>query len=357
MNIKDNRSINLKVEQFEYFKIDNHLSKLDIGQDMVLYFDLEDNRIISEIVQTHFNTLSQRFKEMYLNFIPKSVFNVGDDFENIISYFIPFLSDIEKQQLKFSTDFVLPEVEIIVDYLGYKGKAKSGFIFFDYTTAYLVECDETTIQDKPEEFFNCLFQFIKDKTEQEYDDFPCNPFNPYENLDEDTLAKIKEIQKQLYDLKQSGQLLFVLPALKQILNNEANSITKSDLLIDDDFRILMPKFNNLEIQLSHLTKAVYVLFCKNPQGINIKQLHLYKKQLLELYSNISYQIDYDKIQQSVNDLVKPESKAIYTHVSRIKSAFCKQMDFEFAKNYIVTGSTFGSDMKYISILKETHCQD
>jgi hypothetical protein len=354
---KNNYSANLKVEQFPYFKLDNHLAKLDIGQDMVMFFDLEDNYIASEIIQAKFGVLSQRFKKLYLNFIHKSVFNVGDDFENIISYYLPFLTDIEQQQLKFSKDLVLPEGEIIVDYLGYKGKVKSGFVFFDYTSAYVVECDEATIQGNSEEFFNCLFQFVKDKKESEFDDLPCNPFNPYEDLDEDTSAKIKEIQKNLYDLKQSGQLLFVLPALKQILNNEVNSITKSDLLIDEDFRILMPKFNNLEIQLSHLTKVVYVLFYRNPQGINIKQLHLYKKQLLELYSNISYHIDYDKIQQSVDDLVKPESKAIYTHISRIKSAFYKQMDYEFAKNYIVTGSAFGSDMKYISILKETHCQD
>lgn len=350
-------SFNLKIEQFEYFKLDNHLSKIDIGQDVVMFFDLDDNHIITEIIQVHFDALSKRFREINLSLIHKLNCNVGENFENVINYYIPFLSSNKNQQFKFSNDSILPARKIIVDYLGYKGKVKNGFVFFDYASAYVVECDEATIQGNFEEFFNSLFQFIRNKREQEYDDLPCNPFNPYENLDEDTLAKINEIQNQLYELKQSGQLLFVLPLLKQILSNEVNNSTKSNLIVDKDYRILLPNFNNLEIQLSHLTKAVYILFYNNPQGLNIKQLHLYKKQLLDLYSKISYQIDYDKIQQSIEDLVKQEGKGIYTHIARIKSAFCKQMDFEFAKNYIIAGSTFGSDMKYISILKETHCQD
>lgn len=71
--------------------------------------------------------------------------------------------------------------------------------------------------------------------------------------------------------KQRGQLLFALPFLKQLLNIEVENLTKSNSVIDKDFRILLPEFNNLEIQLSHLTKAVYFLFYKNPQGINIKK--------------------------------------------------------------------------------------
>jgi hypothetical protein len=138
------------------------------------------------------------------------------------------------------------------------------------------------------------------------------------------------------------------------LNNEVNKInldSTNTIAISNDYRIVLPHFDNLEIQLSHLTKAVYILFYNNPYGINIKELYNYKKELENLYSKISNQLDYDKMMQSIEDLVKPESKAIYTHISRIKSAFYKQMDFVYAKNFIVAGGTFGDDFKYISIIR------
>ncbi|MDR7208416.1 hypothetical protein [Flavobacterium piscis] len=350
-------SFSLNVEQFDYFKLDSQFSIFNISQNMVVFFNSENNHIIDDYIQLHSDNLIQRFKEIGLSFVYKLNTEDSLDLENVIKYYTPFISEIERQQFKFSNDCVLPASEIIIDYLGYSGNIKRGFLFFDNNSAYIVEFDETTIKGNSEEFFNGLFQFIEEKSKEEYDDFPCNPFNPYEDLDDEAKQNIKEIQSKLTALKQSGQLLYVLPILKQILNSEANSLTKSNLIVDEDYRILLPKFNNLEIQLSHLTKAVYVLFYNNPHGINIKELHIYRKALLNLYSNISYQLDYNKIQQSIDDLIEPESKAIYTHISRIKSAFCKQMDYEFAKNYIVAGSVFGTDFKYISILKESHFQD
>jgi len=366
----DNKIL-LKVEQFDYFKFNRQFSKFNVCQNMVAFFDIERTHIIDNYIQVHIDALSQRLKKLdsdnllginysvgFLNFSNLPSMDYPVDLENIINYYIPFLSDFQKEQFKFTKNSALPEGKIIADYLGYKGAVKKGFIFFKDISAYVVEYNELEIQDKHEEFFDSLFRFLKAKIEEdEYDDLPfSSPFyiDPYENLDEDALAKINEIKNQLYELKKSGHLLFALPILKELLKTEANEIDfdgDSNLLIDEDYRILLPIFNNLEIQLSHLTKAVYVLFCNNPDGINIKQLYRHKTELLDLYSKISYQLDYDKIQQSIEDLVKLESKAIYTHISRIKSAFYKQMDYEFAENYIVTGNKFGNDFKYIPFFR------
>ena len=95
-----------------------------------------------------------------------------------------------------------------------------------------------------------------------------------------------------------------------------------------------------------------MLFYNNPQGINIKKLNQYKQQIMALYAGISNQLDYDKMLQSIDDLVKPDSKAIYTHISRIKSAFYKQMDYKFADKFIVTSANFGNDFKFIPMLKD-----
>jgi hypothetical protein len=253
------------------------------------------------------------------------------------------------------------EYQNILDFIGYKGTTNCGFIFFDDPEYYdynvasgasIIEFDSTNY----DVFFSNLIAFFnseKNRIEQ-FDYMIGNFHNPYENLDKDALTKIQEIQKQLSELKQNGQLLFALPVLKELLEKETNTIdidSENNLLIDKDFRILLPNFNKIEIQLSHLTKAIYILFYNNPQGINIKHLYTFKKEIFSLYAGISNQLDYDKMLQSIEDLVKPDSKAIYTHISRIKSAFYKQMDYKFADKFIVTSANFGNDYKFIPILK------
>jgi hypothetical protein len=107
--------------------------------------------------------------------------------------------------------------------------------------------------------------------------------------------------------------------------------------INSQNKILLPYFKK-EVELSHLTKSVYFLFLKHPEGINLKELSNYKKELLNIYTSVSNQLDYDKMAKSIDDVINIETKAIYTHLSRIKSAFYKIMDASFAKYYIVSGS-------------------
>jgi hypothetical protein len=351
---------NRKVEKFESFKFqyNSEFSQFNTKDNMVIFFDLENNQIINQYIISNLETIKQRFSNEYKNFVYLPNIQFSENFDTILKYYLPHLSESNFRTLQFENIFQKPESQKIVDYFGYSGTIKCGLIFINEAT--IVECNEFLIQDN---FFTDSLLYFKTLSEQrifsfdDCDDMIDNikSFNPYENLDDDALAKINEIQKQLSELKQNGQLLFALPILKEILENETNTIdinSENNLVIDEDFRILLPNFNNIEIQLSHLTKAIYMLFYNNPQGINIKHLNSYKKEIISLYAGISNQLDYDKILRSIDDLVKPDSKAIYTHISRIKSAFYKQMDYKFADKFIVTSANFGNDFKFIQILKD-----
>ena len=382
---------NMRIEKFESFKLDSDLSIFEINQNTVIFFDLEDNPQINKYIKNQHSELVKKFADVDRNLIYISNSGYPKDIRGLLKFYLPYLSASDLQQFYFEehifskavnemTNEMLElfeekssgsvykcEYQSILDYIGYKGNIKSGFIFFDhpdyrnYNTQYnasILECNDLLLKDSPDTFFENLIKFFKKEKEriEEYDCMIDNSpeYYAYQNLDDDTKEKVVEIQRQLRELRDSGQLLLALPILKDILNSEANKInlnSVSKVLIMSNYRIVLPYFDNLEIQLSHLTKAVYILFYNNPQGINIKELYKYKKELLVLYSNISYQIDYDKIQQSIEDLVNPESKAIYTHISRIKAAFYKQMYYVYAKNYIVAGKNFGDDFKYIPIIK------
>ena len=388
--------LNLKFEKFESFKLNSDLSKFDINQNMVVFFDLEDNHNTNQYIKSQFEALHRKFTEVDKNFIYISNLDYPNNLESLIKFYLPYLSTndldefsalkqsvlkmenlfIEIVDKKPNTSFFQSQYQSLLDYLDYKGNIKSGFVFFeqsnvftsqDKCNTFVVECNDSILEENPDEFFkNLIAYFYAEKVrDNDYNAFPsfhlsppCSFDDPFENVDEETIEAIREIESQLRTLNKSGQMLFALPILKKILNDEANKTnlnSSNSLLIDDEYNIILPNFNNLEIHLSHLTKVVYVLFYKNPNGINIKELYKYKTELLDLYSNISNQLDYDKMKQSIEDLVSPENKAIYTHLSRIKSAFYKQMDIEYAKNFIVDGKTFGDDFKYILIIKPEEC--
>ncbi|MFV8324685.1 hypothetical protein [Flavobacterium sp. ZS1P14] len=378
---------NLRIEKFDSFKFHNNLSSFNIDQNAIVFFDLENNLQINKYIKNQYSDLNKKFAEGGKNFIYLSNLGYPKDIRGLLKFYLPYLSPSDLKKF-YSEEHIVSKLmnemtklfdeklsgsvfksgyQSILDYIGYKGNIKSGFIFFDNLDFYnydpnyntsILECNDLLLKDSPDAFFENLILFFKNEKNriEEYDCMIGNTqeYYAYDNLDEDAKEKVLEIQSQLRELRDSGQLLLALPILKDILNSEANRInlnSVSKVLIMSNYRIVLPYFDNLEIQLSHLTKAVYILFYNNPQGINIKELYKYKKELLDLYSNISYQIDYDKIQQSIEDLVNPESKAIYTHISRIKAAFYKQMYYVYAKNYIVSGKNFGDDFKYIPIIR------
>lgn len=369
---------NLRIEKFDSFKFHNNLSSFNIDQNAIIFFDLENNPKINNYIENQYSELNKKFAQVDKNFIYLSNLGYPKDIRNLLKFYLPYLSASDLKQfysekhiaLTFTKQITelfnekpdvssfLSEYQSILDYIGYKGNIKCGLLFFDNDTTSILECNDFAIKGNTEVFFNDLTTFFNNtKGEIEESDFMIGntlEYDPYENLDEDAKEKIREIQIQLRELKDSGQLLFALPILKDILNNEVikvNLDSTNTIAISNDYRIVLPHFDNLEIHLSHLTKAVYILFYNNPYGINIKELYKYRKELENLYSRISNQLDYDKMMQSIEDLVKPESKAIYTHISRIKSAFYKQMDLVYAKNFIVSGKTFGDDFKFISIIR------
>lgn len=167
-----------------------------------------------------------------------------------------------------------------------------------------------------------------------------------ESLDEETLQKIKEIEKNLEQLKSSGYFVFVAPLLQAFLK-ESNLLDKIkeppyDLYISpSDFRITIPDLN-VEIKMNALTKAVYFLFLSCRKGIDLYNMNLYKEYLLKIYLAVSNKTDVDAMNKSVEAVVDfTNNNLIYMHISRIKSAFRKQFNDDLASYYYIQGMRGG----------------
>lgn len=355
-------------------KLHDYLRKVDSAvifpTKSVLFFDLTGKSELNNYYSENYLKNKEEYSKIDYNFIflPQLDFpiQVEDAFEYLIPHLkgqINFAADVyEHSVTKLFDDFsgYIWNYKSILDYLEYKGAIKTGFVVYSEGILYVIEYSDSKNIDGIISFQSFVIEALKSigndvflsrrnlpkhLIKQLYED------SLKEKLDEETLQFVLGIKEKIEGLKKSGQLLYALPLLQKTLKDIENQIdvtSLKEIKIDDDYNVVLPEFNNLIIPLSHLTKVVYILFVFHPQGIDIKQLWRYEKELLNLYLSISPQENYDKMVNSIKDLVSSNSTAIYTHISRIKATFYKIMDDKFAENYIITGDrNYGSSLKYI----------
>lgn len=151
----------------------------------------------------------------------------------------------------------------------------------------------------------------------------------YMNTEESVL--VKEIRDRIHELCRRGYQLGLLHDLVE------EQPTLSRLVVDKDFRIILPDYNNIEITMPPLPKAVYLLFLKHPEGIVFKQLHDYYDELLDIYKQISNRVIERNIESSIRDITDPTKNSINEKCTRIREAFLKQFDYVYAQHYFITG--------------------
>ena len=140
-----------------------------------------------------------------------------------------------------------------------------------------------------------------------------------------------EIRKRIIELRKRGIQLHLLHELIE------EQPTLSRMVIDKDFRIILPDYNNMEITMSPLPKALYLLFLKHPEGIMFKQLRDYQDELLDIYKQISNRVIESNIENSIRDITDPTKNSINEKCARIREAFLKQFDTVYAQHYYITG--------------------
>ena len=152
-----------------------------------------------------------------------------------------------------------------------------------------------------------------------------------------------EVRRLTEQLVRAGRKDLVLKAigvpLLEELRIEAARGKLSRLIITDDYRFILADYNNTEVELQPVHKAVYLLFLNHPEGIEFKRLAEYREELLSLYMKTARWMDKEKIVESVDKLVDPLDNAINEKCSRIKKVFLDLMDEYRASYYIISGHT------------------
>ena len=116
-----------------------------------------------------------------------------------------------------------------------------------------------------------------------------------------------------------------------------NAVCLSRLTVTKDYSIILTDYNNKVISLEPLVKAIYLLYLKHPEGIAFKNLPDYRAELTLIYTKLKPFGLNQRVTRSIDDVTNPLSNSINEKCSRIKSAFCTEVDATLVDQYVITG--------------------
>lgn len=142
---------------------------------------------------------------------------------------------------------------------------------------------------------------------------------------------VKEVRERVNELRERGMAEKIIRKIIQI------EPQLSRLVITKDMNIILPDYNNMEIKMEPINKAVFLLFLRHPEGIIFKHLPDYRKELAEIYQMIKPLGLNDRAIQSIEDVTNPCLNSINEKCARIRGAFISLFDENLAKHYYISG--------------------
>ncbi len=342
-----NQSINPKYliqpPRFIYFRLDLPFKPL---YNQIIYVENSYNGKANSFIEKHKNDINKQFSKRgcSLSYLPDIYKTIR--LQEAIFYYCPQLTNQEFKldDKDFTDNFYLNLLSYSRDgvtlnpgFLRYKGE-EDGYYSFSYFE--LTEFEEDQLWEQIAAYIsnigdrNLLYSLGRPDPEDVAD----NAF-PYE-----AKQLVKEIKERIEKLRLIG---IGEMAIKSVLMTTPKL---SRLLIDKDYRIFLPDYNNMEIKLYPLPKAIFFLFLKHPEGIIFKCLPDFKEELTDIYMKISNREKIDDVKKSINDVTDPTKNAINEKCSRIREAFIKEFDESLAQNYFITGDR--SKPKLITLNRE-----
>lgn len=152
------------------------------------------------------------------------------------------------------------------------------------------------------------------------------------DFDLESRKLINEIEERIDKLCQKGIESYII---ENLFRNHRRALSR--IRIMKDYRIYLPDYFGMEIEMTPLPKAVYLLFLRHPEGILFKNLPDYRNELLDIYLKLRPTANPHALVQSIAEVTDPTSNSINEKCARIREAFVRKFDEHLAQNYFITG--------------------
>jgi len=322
----------------------------------LVYVASEEDKILTELFEAQPEVLEGwgQMIGFHIIYLPLLIKKLKD--KRVLQYRAPYLNDVELSGISIGNDFLLQYLENPSD----KGKIKQGFIRTedihrgndgkDKTINRFYPLSSKSGEPLADQLHRIGKQISLEKGRhdrylephtQSFDDWG-DVESPSANLADDSFSSeeqeetinelMEEVRERINKLRQRGIAEYLL---EQLIHPD-NRLSR--LVITKDLRILLPDYNNMEIKMEPLVKAVYLLFLRHPEGIVFKQLPDYREELARIYDQLKSPGFSDRAMQSIEDVTNPMLNSINEKCARIRAAFVGQFDDYMAKSYYIDGS-------------------
>ena len=329
------------------FKLEGKLAPKEL-----IYVASEEDKVLTDLFETN-PEIFEGWGQMigfHIVYLPLLMKRLAD--KKVIQYRAPYLSDTELASTTIGNDFLLQYLEHPDD----RGNIKHGFIRTediyrggdgkDKAINRFYPLSSNNIEPIADQLHKIGKQISAEKSQQErllerkvdsWDDWGDSADNGADYHfnsqigEENTDDLIEEVKERIAKLRQRGISQYIL---EQMIHPDDRL---SRLVITKDYRILLPDYNDMEIKMEPIVKAVYLLFLKHPEGIVFKDLPDYRKELTEIYVKLKPYGLSDRVVQSIEDVTNPLLNSINEKCARIRGAFLGQFDNHIAKYYYIDG--------------------
>ena len=121
------------------------------------------------------------------------------------------------------------------------------------------------------------------------------------------------------------------------------------LVVKEDYKVVLADGADTEVKMEPLVKAVYLLFLSHPEGIVLKCLPDYRKELTQLYLLLRPYGMTDRVMQSIEDVTNPTLNSINEKCTRIRKLFSEVLPKSVARYYSISGKR--GEVKKIDLVR------
>ena len=109
------------------------------------------------------------------------------------------------------------------------------------------------------------------------------------------------------------------------------------LIVTEDYKIVLSGEQLMEVEMEPLVKAVYLLFLSHSEGIVLKCLPDYQQELTRIYLLLKPYGLTDRAKKSIEDVTNPTLNSINEKCARIRKAFSNVLPQRVARYYAISG--------------------
>lgn len=308
--------------------------------DEILFYTPSSDSVIESLIQAHFDEIDVLFKDKDKTFMFLPVFNQNINAnlnQAVFTYYKPDIKTVPS-----IPDNYLSYQDIQIAYHLPNVISKPSLI---RCARYDSSCVILTVRPLVSQNIESLISEIQDYLEHVGNGRQLYHIDSEETIkaglankdaderfDADVDLIGQEIRERIDLLRARGLSSL---AIRKLIGDDSDK--PSRLIIDSQYRIILPDYDNKEINLSPIHKAVFFLFLRHPEGIYFKNLSDCRDELSSIYKRITGREDLSAVEESIDRLTNPLDNSINEKCARIRNAFVSEFREELADWYTING--------------------